>query len=101
MAGVIDGDGQFITSKKGISSLQIVMNISDKYPLYEIKYKYGGRIKEISGSNALKYKLFNRKRLTTLVKDINGLIRNPIRMLQFYKVCKNFNIHILEPKPLT
>lgn len=77
------------------------MTIEDKHPLYEIKHKYGGRIKEISGSKALKYKLFNRKGLTALVKDVNGLIRNPIRMLQFHKVCENYNIRLLEPKPLT
>ena len=101
LAGVIDGDGQFKTTKKGFSSLQIVMSIKDKYPLYEIKHKFGGNIKQISGSNALKYKLLNPKGLKALVKDVNGLIRNPVRMLQLYRVCENYNIKLLEPKSLT
>jgi len=101
LAGVIDGDGQFKTTKKGFSSLQIVMDKEDKYPLYEIKHKFGGNIKQISGSNALKYKLLNPKGLKALVEDVNGLIRNPVRLLQLYRVCENYNIKLLEPKSLT
>ena len=101
LAGVIDGDGQFKTTKKGFSSLQIIMDINDKYALYEIKHKFGGSIKRISGSNALKYKLLNLKGLTALVKDVNGLIRNPVRMLHLYRVCENYNLKLLEPKSLT
>jgi hypothetical protein len=101
LAGLIDGDGQFQTTKKGFSSLKIVMHINDKYPLYLIKHKYGGFIKEISGSNALKYKLTNPKGLIHLIRDVNGLIRNPIRMLQIQKICVLHNINLLEPLPLT
>lgn len=101
MAGLIDGDGQFQTTKKGFSSLKIIMGINDKYPLYEIKHKYGGSIKPISGSNALKYKLHNLKGLINLIKDVNGLIRNPARMLQLNRICEKYNINLLEPKPLT
>jgi len=77
------------------------MGINDKYPLYEIKHKYGGFIKPISGSNALKYKLINPKGLINLINDVNGLIRNPIRMLQLNRVCLLYNINLLDPKPLT
>jgi len=101
LAGVIDGDGQFKTTKKGFSSLQIIMDIEDKSALYEIKHKFGGRIKQISGSNAFKYQLLNPKGLTNLVQSVNGLMRNPTRMLQLYKVCENYNLKFLEPKPLT
>jgi hypothetical protein len=101
LAGVIDGDGQFKTTKKGFSSLQIIMDIEDISALYEIKHKFGGRIKQISGSNALKYQLLNPKGLTNLVQSVNGLIRNPTRILQLYKVCENYNLKIFEPKPLT
>lgn len=101
LAGLIDGDGQFNVTKKGISSLKIVMNIKDKSALYEIKHKYGGYIKPISGSNSLKYKLFNPKGLINLIKDINGLIRNPARVLQLNKICLKYNITLLEPKPLS
>lgn len=101
LAGLIDGDGQFHSTKKGISSLKIVMHIKDKSLLYLIKCKYGGFIKELAGSNALKYKLQNPKGLINLINDINGLIRNPIRMLQLNKICVNYNINLLEPQPLT
>jgi hypothetical protein len=101
LAGLIDGDGQFQTTKKGFSSLKIVMGIKDKYTLYELKHKYGGYIKPISGSNSLKYKLQNSKGLFNLIRDVNGLIRNPTRMLQLNRICLKYNINLLEPKPLT
>ena len=101
LAGLIDGDGQFHTTKKDISSLKIVMNMSDKPLLYSIKHKYGGFVKEIAGSNALKYKLSNPKGLINLVNDINGLIRNPIRMLQLNRICVKYNVKLIAPQPLT
>lgn len=101
LAGLIDGDGQFHTTKKGISSFKIVMHINDKFLLYLIKHKYGGFIKEIAGSNALKYKLQNPKGLINLINDVNGLIRNPIRMLQLNRICVKYNIKLIVPQPLT
>ena len=101
LAGLIDGDGQFKTTKKGFSSLKIVMGLKDKYPLYEIKHKYGGSVKEIAGSSALKYKLSHPKGLIKLIKDVEGLIRNPIRMLQLNRICVKFNLKLKEPQPLT
>lgn len=100
LAGLLDGDGEFKTTKKGSCSLKIIMGINDKSPLYQIKHKYGGSVKPISGSNALKYKLTNPKALISLINVVNGLIRNPLRMLQLYKICKKFNIELKEPQPL-
>jgi hypothetical protein len=99
LAGLIDGDGQFKTTRRACS-FQIIMHVKDKPILYSIKHKYQGSIKEIANSNALKYKLLNPKGLINLVHDINGLIRNPIRMLQLNKICEKYNINLLEPKPL-
>ena len=101
LAGLIDGDGQFQITKKGFGSFKIIMNIKDKSLLYEIKHKYGGYVKSISGSNSLKYKLQNTKGLINLITDVNGLIRNPIRMLQLNRICLKYNVNLLEPKPLT
>jgi hypothetical protein len=42
LAGLIDGDGCFLLSKKGYASLEIVMEIRDKHCLYLIKQKFGG-----------------------------------------------------------
>lgn len=38
LAGVIDGDGYFYLSKKGIALLVITMDIRDKKALYDIKH---------------------------------------------------------------
>lgn len=77
------------------------MNIKDKYPLYEIKHKYGGSIKSMAGSNSLKYKLVKPNNLIKLINDLNGFIRNPIRFIQLNKISEKFNIKLKEPKPLT
>jgi hypothetical protein len=76
------------------------MPIKDKSALYEIKHKYGGSIKNIAGSNAVKYKLQDKKGLINLINSVNGLIRNPSRMLQLYKICENYNIKLKQPLPL-
>ena len=77
------------------------MNINDKKALYEIKHKFGGSVKKMSRSNALKYKLQNSKGLIDLINSVNGLIRNPMRMIQINKICVKYNIKLKEPKPLT
>ena len=100
LAGLMDGDGYFILTKKGYASCEICMDVRDKKALYEIKHKYGGSIKEISGAKALKYKLRNKKGLISLINDINGLVRNPIRLLQMNKLCTKYNIDLIYPKPL-
>jgi hypothetical protein len=101
LGGLIDGNGQFCVSKKGYANLKITMSVKDKSALYEIKHKFGGSIRSISGSNALKYKLHHKKGLIKLIHSVNGLIRNPSRMLQLNKVCVLYNIELKEPKPLT
>jgi hypothetical protein len=100
LGGLIDGDGQFQSTKKGFNSLKIVKHINDKSLLYLIKHKYGGFIKEIAGSNKLKYKLQNPKGLINLISDVNGLIRNPIRMLQLNRICVKYNIQLIETQSL-
>lgn len=101
LAGLIDGDGYFLLTKKGYVSCEITMDIRDKAALYEIKHKYGGSIKSMSGANASRYKLRHKKGIIDLINDVNGLIRNPIRLLQLNKLCVKYNINLKEPKPLT
>lgn len=101
LAGLIDGDGCFTCTKKGVTSLKIIMDIEDQKTLYKIKHKYGGTIKKMAGSNSLKYKNLTKKNLHKLINDINGHIRNPVRMLQLNKICLKYNIKLLRPKPLT
>ena len=101
LAGLIDGDGYFLLTKKGYVSCEICMDAGDKKALYLILHKYGGSIKSVSGAKAFKYKLRNKKGLLHLINDINGLIRNPIRLLQMNKLCNKYEILIKYPKALT
>lgn len=101
LAGVIDGDGCFQTSKTGYSSLEIVTQLRDKRILYLIKQKYGGSVKLYAGNNHLRYRLHHKAGLLNLINGVNGLIRNPIRMLQLGKICLDYHIELKDPKPLT
>ena len=101
LAGLIDGDGHFNKSKQGRSALLITMDIRDQGLLFEIKHKYGGHIRKIAGANAVRYDLRQDKGLINLLKDVNGLIRNPKRLLQMNILCKHYNIETKFSKPLT
>ena len=100
LAGLIDGDGYFIFTKKGYTSCEITMDSRDKKALYEIKQKYGGSVKPISNANALRYKLRHKKGLILLINDVNGYLRNPTRLLQINKLCLKYNIELKYPEPL-
>lgn len=43
----------------------------------------------------------NKFGLIQLIKDVNGLIRNPIRLLQMNKFCVKFNIELKYANDLT
>lgn len=94
LAGLIDGDGYFLLSKNGYNSCEITMDARDKKVLYLIQHMYGGRVKQVSNAFAFKYKLRNRTGLIALINDVNGLIRNPARLLQMNKLCVKFNIEL-------
>jgi len=101
LAGLIDGNGCFKLTKKGYASLDIVMEIRDKHCLYLIKQKFGGSIKLRSGIKWLRYRLHHKKGLLDLINAINGEIRNPVRIIQFNKICLNYKISLIQPIPLT
>jgi len=88
-------------SKKGYSSLEIVMELRDKHCLYQIKDKFGGSVKLRAGNNHLRYRLHHKTGMLNLIHSINGLIRNPARILQLGKICDNYGIKLIDPKPLT
>jgi len=77
------------------------MDIRDIKALYEIKHKLGGSIRTIANANALRYQLNHKKGLVILLNYVNGLIRNPIRLLQMNKLCLKYGMKLLYPKPLT
>lgn len=101
LAGLIDGDGCFQLSKKGYASLEITWSTRDKNCLYQIKDRFGGSIKEKQGNKYLRYRLHNKKGLLNLINAVNGLIRNPNRLLQLSQLATKYNINIKNPCKLT
>ena len=60
----------------------------------------GGTIKSISNANGVRYKLRHKKGLILLINDVNGLIRNPARLLQMNELCVKYDIKLKYPDPL-
>nr|YP_010977142.1 LAGLIDADG endonuclease [Daedalea dickinsii]WNZ34347.1 LAGLIDADG endonuclease [Daedalea dickinsii] len=101
LAGLIDGDGSFLLSKKGYASLEITMDIRDEHALQIVKNAYGGSIKLRSGAKALRYRLHHKSGLLKLINDVNGHIRNTNRLFQFNKLLKKYEITLIIPEKLT
>jgi len=101
LAGLIDGDGCFLLSKKGYVSLEIVMETRDKHCLYQIKQKFGGSVKLRSGVNWLRYRLHHKQGMLDLINAVNGEIRNPVRLIQLNKICDKYNIELIQPSMLS
>ena len=92
IAGVIDGDGNFHISKKGYVELSVVMEPRDIACLYKLKQRYGGSVKATSHAKAVRFRLHNLKGILQVIKDINGLIQNPVRFAQFKKICQIYQV---------
>lgn len=101
LAGLIDGDGCFTLSKKGYAGLEITMDIRDERALQTVKNVYGGSIKLRSNANALRYRLHHKEGLLNIINDVNGLIRNPIRLVQLNNICLKYDIILIWPEKLT
>jgi LAGLIDADG endonuclease len=101
LAGLIDGDGNFSLSKKGYTSLDIIMDIRDERVLQVVKNIYGGSIKLRSNANALRYRLHHKEGLLKLINDVNGRIRNSNRLVQLNNICIKYGINIIFPEKLT
>ena len=101
LAGLIDGDGCFLLSKKGYASLEITMDIRDEHALQIIKNVYGGSIKLRSGANALRYRLHHKEGLLKLINDVNGHIRNSNRLVQLNRICHKYELDLIYSEKLT
>jgi len=100
LAGLIDGDGSFLLTKKGYASLEITMDIRDEHALQIVKNVYGGSIKLRSNANALRYRLHHKSGLLNLINDVNGLIRNSNRLVQLNKICNKYELKLIYPEKL-
>lgn len=101
LAGVIDGHGYLAIQKNNIAVCEITLPLVDEALLFQIKKKLGGNIKLRSGSCSIKYRLSHKAGISELLIRVNGFIRNTIRVVQFKKLCKVFNIIYLEAKSLS
>jgi hypothetical protein len=77
------------------------MDIRDERALHAVKNIYGGSIKLRSGVSALRYRLHNKEGLLKLINEINGEIRNPIRLIQLNYICVKYDITLKYPEKLT
>jgi len=100
LAGLIDGNGSFLLTKKGYASLEITMDIRDEHALEIIKNVYGGSIKLRSGANSLRYRLHHKSGLLNLIHDINGRIRYSNRLVQLNKICHKYDLNLIYPDNL-
>lgn len=100
LAGRVDGDGCFLISSSGYTSLEITMDLRDAHALYQIKQKRGGSVKLRSGSKAVRFRLHHKKGMIEVVTRVNGNIRHSIRFKQFSLVCDKLGIVAQPPKAL-
>ena len=100
LAGLIDGNGIFIITKKNYASLEIIMNIRDEHALHIIKNIYGGSIQIRSGAKTLRYRLQHKSGLITLINDVNGHLRNSNRLVQLNSICYKYGLNLIFPKKL-
>lgn len=101
-AGVIDGDGCFLVSKKGYPSLEITIGLEDLYLLHFIQNKIGeGSIKLRSGSKSYRYRVHNIKGIIHVIHLVNGYIQHNIRKSQLHRVCSILDIPIKDTVYLT
>ena len=77
------------------------MELRDKNCLYKIKQKFGGSIKLGAGDNHLRYRIHNKTGMLNMINAVNGLIRNPVRIIQLGKICLKYNIELKPTQPLT
>lgn len=76
------------------------METRDKHCLFIIKQKFAGSIKIKSDVNWLRYRLHHKIGIISIVNAVNGLIRNPVRLLQMGKICEKYNIYPKYCEPL-
>lgn len=96
-AGITDGDGYIYLNKEGYVGFEMTLPSGEEKVLRIIQNKFGGNIKARSGVKAIRYRTQNKKTVTKIIKCLNGLIINNIRLAQLHKACLALNIPIKDP----
>ena len=99
-SGIIDGDGCFLVSKKGYTSLEVTMGAEDLPLLQFIKTKFGGSIKMRSNANAYRYRMHNKEGMLKIIACVNGHIRHSTRLHQLHRICTYLQVSCQLPSPL-
>ena len=92
LAGLIDGDGSLLVSKKGYTSCEIILHTTEVQALYKIKSKLGGIVTPRIKTNAFRWRLHNKLGMIKLIDIINGKLQHPIKHEQLIKICNILNI---------
>jgi len=98
-AGLTDGDGCFYINKNEKTvSYELTTHITDARVLYTIKNRLkAGSVKLRSGNHSIRYRVKQKTVVLDIVKRLNGLLRNPIRMAQLECVCEIYSVEYLTP----
>jgi hypothetical protein len=75
--------------------LSVVMEPRDIACLYKLKQRYGGSVKATSHAKAIRFRLHHKAGILQVINDINGLIQNPVRLIQFRKICTIYNVEVI------
>ena len=101
LAGLIDGDGCLLLSKKGYASCEITVGIKQHILVSSVKKHLGGTIKKRAGVNAYRWRLDNIKGINMVLDFIDGKLRIKRRQLQYNLVCVALERTPLVSKPIS
>ena len=87
LAGLIDGDGCLLVSKKGFASCEITVGERERTLLETVKSRLGGKITARNAVGAHRWRLHNNSGMIQLVKCIQGKCQLPRRRVQLERVC--------------
>ena len=97
LAGLIDGDGTLLVSKKKYASCEITVGIKEFLLLSLVKERLGGSIKKRSGAAAYRWRLHNAKGVNKLLSLVDGKLLIEKRQEQYLAVCAALKRTPVEP----
>ena len=101
LAGLIDGDGSLLLSKKGYGSCEITVGIKEYILLSSVKKHLGGTIKLRTGVAAYRWRLHNIEGINMLFDFIDGKLRIEKRQSQYNLLCAALKRTPLLCKPIS
>jgi len=100
LAGLIDGTGCFLVSRKGNTTCEITVPIVNVTMLLYIQHKLGGTVKIRSGDQSVRWRLHSKKGLLDLLTRVNGNIRHTSRLVQLNQLSAVLGFQVFSPNSL-